>query len=81
MSEKRAGREAAKWVAVAVVVPVLYLLSIGPAMWVFGKTGWNHPDWRAKAAEALYLPVAYIAKATGSEGQLSRYIGLFVTDP
>jgi hypothetical protein len=47
------------WAAVVVVaVPVLYLLSAGPAHWMFAR-GWP-PQWAYDAAEIVYAPIRWI---------------------
>jgi hypothetical protein len=76
-------RKPAGWgriVGIVVLVPVLYLASIGPAFWVFVHTGQGPA---ADAALGFYIaPMVSICKLSPQFDYLMRsYLGLFDPEP
>src|SRR5262245_59665927 len=58
--QKRAGW--AFWCVVAVTIPLLFVLSVGPACWVSSRFG------GAKLVTIAYRPVTFVAEVTASDG-------------
>ena len=50
------------WCIVAVTLPLLFLLSIGPACWLSSRFG------GANVVTMAYRPVTFVAEFTGSDG-------------
>src|SRR5262245_43194941 len=57
--QKRPG--GAFWCVVALTLPILYVLSMGPGCWVSSRFG------GAKAVTIVYRPVTWAAELTGSD--------------
>ena len=63
-------------VAVLVAVFVLYLLSIGPVVWLAERDVFSGST--VKAIENGYYPLVVVAEKAGAEGALFWYIGLWI---
>jgi hypothetical protein len=48
------------WVVVALLVGLLYLLSMGPAAWCVWQD-WS-PEWSLRAYRRVYLPILFLAR-------------------
>ncbi len=63
-------------IAVLALIPVLYVLSIGPAWRYFA----NEDDWfrRQERLKRLYVPLIWLCKRTGASEALDWYVGLWI---
>lgn len=78
-AEPRRRRSWAAWIAVALVLlPVLYMASVGPVNWVLDKAGVEHDGWLFRTLDTFYAPLSYAAAMTRTDGLLLTYIGWFV---
>jgi hypothetical protein len=55
------------------LLPILYVLSLGPAVWGVEKMGWDPDLW-----ETIYQPLIWLHENTFLEEPLDWYVELFV---
>jgi len=77
-ASRRGGSKLAAPVAVALLIglPLLYVLSIGPAVWVYYHAGFS--DSTNDVIEAIYMPLIVFCEAFDPLGEyLQAYIDLW----
>ena len=67
------------WLVITVVVlPLLYVLSIGPLAWVLQQAGVINLPWAEKILGPIYLPLIWLASHSPAfEAFLKSYLHLF----
>jgi hypothetical protein len=60
-------------VILAVLVLVVYPLSIGPAALLTEKVG-GRRNWVGRVGDVVYGPLGLVAKVTGTDGWVLRYV-------
>ena len=54
---------------------ILYLLAVGPYLWVSGKTGWQHSETYNQITKPAFLPCLWLAdNITLYEGYVNWWI-------
>jgi hypothetical protein len=75
MSEERKKSGAWPWiVALLIVLPVLYVLSFGPACWLASKSGEAYSDIRPSRGLFIYWPLGWCAETWGWENTAGRTV-------
>ena len=57
--ERKSRRRATVWIALGVLAPVLYVLSIGPVCWLFIRFGRRLSSPAVSALSCVYWPVEW----------------------
>ena len=70
----------AVWFAWALVLLAIYILSVGPALWIMDKAHVDPNGGLYRLFEVFYTPLGYAAGLTGNPGRdiLIWYISQFV---
>jgi hypothetical protein len=62
--------------AVVIAIPILYIMSVGPALWLRDKTGIGHSPW-VSSFSVVYEPFKWIyLHSTGFKNFMDAYLKL-----
>ena len=65
-------QQAYRWLIGFLAVPVIYVLSLGPIVALYDKTGWD-----TRTVEKVYAPVVWLHDHTILQKPLEHYIGFW----
>ncbi|HTB85871.1 MAG TPA: hypothetical protein VK742_19665 [Candidatus Sulfotelmatobacter sp.] len=64
-------------VTLLIVIPIIYLLSVGPALWLRDKTGIGHSPW-VSSLSVIYQPFKWMyLHSAGFKNFMDAYLKLF----
>lgn len=73
MSAESHGKGGSWWLILVLMSPIVYFLSIGPAIWLHPHL----PDIGQDALESFYRPLEYLAKIKPFERLFEAYVSLW----
>jgi hypothetical protein len=62
------------------ILPVIYVLSLGPLVWVWTKIVRSTPDWLNTAFELYMFPANFVSERSPESVQMAlhAYVGFFI---